>query len=172
MIHMLVILIQKGLLAAAISPKTRIQKLNMWKAIDLASNMVKDGGALFISIYNDQGGASKMWLMIKQVYNKLPLLIQPVFVLMVASYFEVKYALIRLIRGKNPFPFSTWREKKKNRGMSVWYDWVDWCGGLPFEVAKPEQVILPLIKKDFDLTNLITCGGGSGCNQYVFKRTI
>ena len=30
--------------------------------------------------------------------------------------------------------------RKKSRGMSVWHDLVDWVGGYPFEVAKPEEI--------------------------------
>jgi len=42
---------------------------------------------------------------------------------------------------------------------------------LPFEVAKPEQIIVPLRKQGFVLENLTTVGDGWGCNQYVFRRT-
>ena len=38
------------------------------------------------------------------------------------------------LRGK---PFQTWRTYSTKRGMSAWYDIVDWAGGYPFEVAKP-----------------------------------
>jgi 2-polyprenyl-3-methyl-5-hydroxy-6-metoxy-1,4-benzoquinol methylase len=143
---------------------------DMRKAIELASNLVKEDGVFFIAIYNDQGFSSQIWLIIKKLYNKLPPLIRPLLVLLIASFFEFKYASVRIIRGKNPLPFQVWMQKKKERGMSVWHDWVDWCGGLPFEVAKPEQIIVPLRKKGYTLQNLATCAGGWGCNQYVFRR--
>ena len=41
---------------------------------------------------------------------------------------------------------------------------------LPFEVAKPERVILPLRKRGFVLDNLKTVGNGWGCNEYVFRE--
>jgi len=144
---------------------------NMKKSIDLACDLVKENGILFIAIYNDQGFYSQIWSIIKNMYNKLPLLIRPLLVLVIASFFETKYALGRILRGKNPLPFQDWMQKKKERGMSVWHDWVDWCGGLPFEVAKPEQIIVPLRGKGYTLQNIVTCAGGWGCNQYVFRRS-
>ena len=143
---------------------------DMKKAIDMSSKLVKENGIFFISIYNDQGFSSKIWLIIKKLYNKLPPLIRPLLVLLIASLFELKYALVRILRGKNPLPFQDWMQKKKERGMSVWHDWVDWCGGLPFEVAKPEHIIVPLRKKGYTLQNIATSAGGWGCNQYVFRR--
>ena len=42
------------------------------------------------------------------------------------------------LRGR---PFQTIRDYGKNqRGMSFWQDLIDWVGGYPFEVAKPEQI--------------------------------
>lgn len=144
---------------------------NMRKAIDLSASMVMEGGVLFIAIYNDQGRASRRWLVIKKLYNKTHRFVQPLLVILIASLFEFKYASGRLCRGKNPFPFNDWKQKKKDRGMSAWHDWVDWCGGLPFEVGKPEQIIVPLLKKGYNLQNLTTTeGGGWGCHQYVFQR--
>ena len=34
----------------------------MWEAIDNVSKIVNQNGMLFIAIYNDQGGKSKIWL--------------------------------------------------------------------------------------------------------------
>lgn len=141
----------------------------MYQAIENASKLVKDNGLFFIAIYNDQGGASKRWFSVKKVYNKLPPFLRVIYVLLIASSFEFKYALARLLKGENPLPFKDWNIKKKDRGMSAWHDWVDWVGGLPFEVAKPEEIIIPLINENFVLANLTTNRGGLGCNQYVFK---
>jgi len=67
-------------------------------------------------------------------------------------------------------PFKRWKEKKKDRGMSVWHDLVDWVGGYPFEVAKPEEILDIYREKGFCLLRLKTCGGGLGCNEYVFGK--
>ena len=64
-----------------------------------------------------------------------------------------------------------WTRYKATRGMSRWHDLVDWVGGYPFEVARPEQVLDFLRPRGFELERLRTCGGGLGCNQFVFRRT-
>ncbi|MEM1069518.1 MAG: class I SAM-dependent methyltransferase [Planctomycetota bacterium] len=143
---------------------------SMYRAIEIASKRTKHGGRFLILIYNDQGRASRRWLKIKQTYQRLPTVLRPMLVLLVASYYECKFALARLARLQNPLPFNDWRAKKQDRGMSAWHDWVDWVGGLPFEVAKPEQVIVPLRRSGFVLENLITVGNGWGCNEYLFSR--
>jgi len=58
----------------------------------------------------------------------------------------------------------------RGRGMSVWRDHVDWVGGYPFEVAKPEVIIDHFHQQGFQLKKIKTCGGGHGCNVYVFKN--
>ena len=72
-----------------------------------------------------------------------------------------------LLRGR---PGATWRAVKKGRGMDPWRDVVDWVGGLPFEVAKPEQIFEFCRARGFILEKLYTCAGGHGCNQYVFRH--
>jgi 2-polyprenyl-6-hydroxyphenyl methylase/3-demethylubiquinone-9 3-methyltransferase len=144
---------------------------DMDRAIGLAADRTKPGGRLMIAIYNDQGGASRRWLRIKRTYNRLPGILRPLWVVMIAGFYEAKFALARLAKLQNPLPFRQWREKRQDRGMSVWHDWVDWIGGLPFEVAKPERIIVPLRRAGFVLENLKTVGSGWGCNEYVFSRS-
>lgn len=57
-----------------------------------------------------------------------------------------------------------------DRGMSLWYDMLDWVGGFPFEVARPELVFRFYKKKNFVLLELKTCGGKGGCNEFVFMH--
>ena len=106
----------------------------------------------------------------KQLYQRLPATLRPALVVVVAGAMETKYAAVRLLQRRNPLPLADWRKKRHDRGMSVWHDWVDWIGGLPFQVAKPEQIILPVRDRGLVLDNLVTCGSGHGCNQYVFRR--
>ena len=55
--------------------------------------------------------------------------------------------------------------------MSRWHDMVDWVGGLPFEVAKPEMIFDFYHDRGFALDRLRTCAGGLGCNQFVFTKS-
>ena len=91
-------------------------------------------------------------------------------VLGVGAMSQTYAAFVRLYQGRNPLPFKAWADKKKNRGMSVWHDLVDWVGGYPFEVAKPEEIFDFYKERGFVLTKLKTCGGGLGCNEFVFVR--
>lgn len=145
---------------------------NMNRAIELATDRIRKGGLLFIAIYHDQGSASRRWAMVKRTYQRLPAVLRPAWVAAIASIYETKFAIARLLRGQNPLPFSDWKNKASDRGMSAWYDWVDWVGGWPFEVASPDNIINPLADKGFLLQRLKTVGNGWGCNEYVFHRAL
>jgi 2-polyprenyl-6-hydroxyphenyl methylase/3-demethylubiquinone-9 3-methyltransferase len=142
----------------------------MRRAIQLAAERTEPDGLLFISIYNDQGPASRRWGKIKRGYHALPGWLRPLWVTVIAGYYESKFAVSRVFRGKNPLPFEDWRAKKADRGMSAWHDWVDWVGGWPFEVSTPEEIIDPLERQGFELQFQRRVGKGWGCNEYVFRR--
>ena len=63
-----------------------------------------------------------------------------------------------------------YRAYKKARGMAMLHDWIDWLGGYPFEVARPEEIFSFYRERGFTLDKLVTCGGGLGNNQFVFTR--
>lgn len=140
----------------------------MWQALENVAPLVAEGGKLFVAIYNDQGRTSTTWLKIKQWYNRLPrglrwLVLWPAFLRLWGP------TTVRdLMRGR---PFETWRGYAENstRGMSPWRDVVDWVGGLPFEVARPEEVFEFFRDRGFLLRRLKTCAGGRGCNEFVFQ---
>lgn len=141
---------------------------HMYRAFENVSDMVNDGGLLFISIYNDQGGSSSRWKRIKKTYNNSGCLTK-----LILSYYtlfrqwSITFAKDFLTSGN---PLKSWiNYGKNNRGMSAWHDVVDWVGGYPFEVAKPEEIFDFFKEKGFDLQLLKTCAGGIGCNEYVFK---
>jgi len=58
--------------------------------------------------------------------------------------------------------------RRPRRGMSYWYDFIDWLGGYPFEVARPEEVFAFYRARGLEPRRLTTCGGRMGCNQFVF----
>ena len=140
---------------------------SMWQALENVASLVGAHGKLFISIYNDQGAASHRWRALKKCYNNSSKPVRLLMILGVGAYWESLSAAFRLVQLRNPLPFKKWREKRRQR-VSVWYDLVDWVGGYPFEVAKPEEVLHFYRKKGFCLLRLKTCGGGIGCNEYVF----
>ncbi len=137
---------------------------SMWQALGNAVIPVSSGGQLCVAIYNDQGVASRIWTVIKKTYMHSPKVIQLLLVFVIGIYFKLRTAIGRLLKFKNPFSSPT-----RERGMSDWYDLVDWVGGYPFEVAKPEAVVDFYRRKGLILERLTTCGGGLGCNEFVFK---
>jgi 2-polyprenyl-3-methyl-5-hydroxy-6-metoxy-1,4-benzoquinol methylase len=135
--------------------------------LDNVAPLVKQGGLLFIAIYNDQGGTSRRWGMVKKLYcSGLPgrVLTRMVFY----TYFGAGRLLADVIKRRNPF--TSYAAYKSTRGMSVLHDWEDWLGGYPFEVAKPEEIFERYQRRGFELQRLKTCGGGLGCNEFVFRR--
>ncbi len=141
---------------------------DMWHALDNAAIPVKKrGGILFISIYNDQGKLSQWWTKIKRAYNILPSSLRFVILYPVLILQWSRITLSDFLHGK---PFHTWRTYSTTRGMSAWYDIVDWAGGYPFEVARPDQIFDFYVSNAFELKRLRTVGGHSGCNEYVFLR--
>ncbi|MEO8127517.1 MAG: class I SAM-dependent methyltransferase [Bryobacteraceae bacterium] len=140
----------------------------MWEALDNATIPVAPGGQLFVSIYNDQGTASRRWLRVKRYYNRMPkrLRFLLVGVVLVQTWWR------RLLKDfLHLRPFASWRREGRERGMSAWYDLVDWVGGYPFEVAKPEQIFEFYRERGFTLEKLTTCGGSMGCNEFVFRHS-
>ena len=139
---------------------------SMWKAIDIAQSAVAPRGRFFIALYNDQGMRSVVWRYLKRAYiSGAPGRI--VVTALCVPYFLARTAISDIVRGRNPITY--YREYRKNRGMSVVRDWVDWLGGYPFEVASPTATFDFLRQRGFRLDRLLSTLG-SGCNEFVFTR--
>ena len=88
---------------------------DMWQALGNVAHLVRSGGQLLVSIYNDQGAASRRWAWVKRTYNRLPrslrfLILAPALVVLWGP------TTVRdLLRGR---PFHTWRSYAAERGMS------------------------------------------------------
>lgn len=154
---------------------------SMWRAISLVAAQTAPGGRLWLALYNDQGRISEQWRCVKRLYLKLPRWLRPLLVLACGLALVVHRVwqaaitlLLRLVSCQNPWTSTTkvLRDvtQPDGRGMHRWYDLVDWVGGWPFEVAKPEEVIQSLQSSGYELVKLRTCGGKMGCNEYLFRR--
>ncbi len=132
----------------------------MWDALANVSNLPhKNGGLLFIALYNDQGWVSNYWKIAKKVYNKNIFGRMSMISIHWPYLFALRY-LVRLLTGR----------MRIERGMSIWRDMIDWLGGYPFEVARPEEVLEYFRGLDYELVKLTTCGCRMGCNEFVFLR--
>lgn len=141
----------------------------MWRAFDAAVGLVAPGGLLFVSLYNDQGRQSRIWTAVKRRYNRSGPMTRGALIAGSSAYIYRAWPLLkaaRLLRGRAdptvPQP----------RGMSRWHDMLDWVGGYPFEVSKPEQVLARAQAHDLGLVLLKTCAGGLGCNEYLLRRPV
>jgi 2-polyprenyl-3-methyl-5-hydroxy-6-metoxy-1,4-benzoquinol methylase len=132
---------------------------DMWNAIRNAAARVAPAGRFFIAIYNDQGLASRYWLGVKKLYNRNAIGRVAMTALHIPNVYLARLA-VRAATGRN----------RGNRGMSLWYDMLDWLGGYPFEVAKPEGILDFVRPLGFTLSKLATCRGRYGCNEFVFDR--
>lgn len=140
---------------------------NLSQALDNAALPVKPGGWLFIAIYNDQGLASRLWQRIKRAYCAGPLsrwLLSAVFL----PAFALLHVLVGMVKYRHPL--GQFIHYKRRRGMSIHHDWIDWLGGYPFEVAKPEEIFQRYWQQGFTLENLRTTNR-LGCNEFVFRQS-
>ena len=77
----------------------------MWEALENVVPLVKDRGSLFISIYNNQGGASRRWKALKRIYNKHTMLRTPL-----AIYTLVRqWTLTFTSDGLHGHPLASWK---------------------------------------------------------------
>jgi len=133
---------------------------DMYKAFEASARLVAKKGVLAIAIYNKHF-TSPAWKMIKYAYVKSPRIIKKLLVWLV---FLVKVPAVMITTRRNPF--------NKERGMSYYYDIVDWVGGYPYEYASPAEVIKFFEQRNFKLLKLIKTQGFTGCNEFVFERVV
>ncbi len=131
----------------------------MWRALDNAADLIAHGGKLFIAIYNDQGWISSYWRQVKRLYNSSSIL-RPMIIVFHMPYLYGARFLVRALAGR----------PKVGRGMSLWHDMIDWLGGYPFEVARPDAIVNALHDKRFSPVLVKTCGRRHGCNEFVLFR--
>jgi 2-polyprenyl-6-hydroxyphenyl methylase/3-demethylubiquinone-9 3-methyltransferase len=142
---------------------------NMWQAIRNAAALTRPGGRFAIAIYNKleyvtlrRWRGSHKWLRVKRFYNRSSAPVKRVMELTMAS----KDIVAMLVRLKNPV--SEIRAYRRNRGMSWWYDIVDWLGGYPYEFAAAGEVFEFCHEKlGMRLLRLYSTSS-IGCHEFLF----
>ena len=132
---------------------------SMWEAIGNSLQLVKPGGKLWLALYA-KGPRYPRDLALKQRYNAASDLGKRWMVFQRI----VRTMLVRLRYLKNPF---AWNEKKE-RGMNVYHDIIDWLGGLPYEVAGENEMVQFGRKSGFVLERIKADREGN-CSIYVFS---
>ncbi len=141
---------------------------SMREVLGNVAPLVAPGGVLFISIYSDQGTASRRWMALKRTYNHSGAVVRFAITwgVFVQQYWRPAVKDFLFLR---PFDFIR-NYPGKDRGMTIFRDLTDWVGGYPFEVAKPEEIFEFFQARGFALQKLKTSGGSVGCNEFVLRR--
>lgn len=142
---------------------------SMWDAVSNAVALVEDGGIFFIALYNDQGARSRLWRVVKRIYNRLPRILREPYVALVMMPFELRSLAYSIKDGDPRAYLATWKGTGRDRGMDRWRDNVDWVGGYPFEVASVAAVNDFVMRHGFEIVT-IKPDQGWGCNQFVFRK--
>jgi 2-polyprenyl-6-hydroxyphenyl methylase/3-demethylubiquinone-9 3-methyltransferase len=139
----------------------------MWQALENVLIPLRAGSRLVVSIYNDQGMRSRGWRAVKRAYNALPGPLRLPYALGIFAGMEGMSALRHTLTLRPHVYVRALAQYRRSRGMSPLYDAIDWIGGYPFEVARPEEIFDFYRERGLTLLRLKTTPG-LGCNEFVF----
>lgn len=132
----------------------------MWSALEQAAQRVAPGGLLWISLYTAGPGFARD-LALKQRYNRSGRAVR--WLLERREILREMRAQLRARR--NPFAWN----RRKERGMDVRHDILDWLGGLPYEVAGADEMVRWGCARGLVIERIDPQPEGS-CSGYVFRR--
>jgi 2-polyprenyl-6-hydroxyphenyl methylase/3-demethylubiquinone-9 3-methyltransferase len=142
---------------------------DMWTAIEHTARLVKPGGLLALAIYNRATGRfleSDRWLAIKRRYNHSGRAVQR---LMEAAFYSY-WTAAQFAARRNPLRIA--REYRRNRGMALRTDLLDWLGGYPYEYATADEIV-DFFRGCLGLEPVKVRSNpptGIGNNEFVFRR--
>ena len=62
------------------------------------------------------------------------------------------------------------RPSKKERGMDLFFDVVDWVGGYPYEYASIKEFTRLCHREDLITVRISPATVPTGCNEFIFRR--
>jgi SAM-dependent methyltransferase len=140
---------------------------DLWRALEVISEHATSGSTFVLAIYNDAGYMSQKWLKLKKLYVNA-FLLRPLILFIAWKDFWAKHQIHELRNGRDPF--RTWREYSiDSRGMSAWYDLIDWAGGYPYEFASVEQISSFMALRGWKFEKVWT-NSGIGNNEFRFIK--
>ena len=131
----------------------------MWEAVDNALRLVAPGGVFWISLYV-KGPRYEEHLALKKKFNSA----SPMGKKRMIMARILRIMLARAKRLRNPFAWN----QAVGRGMNVYNDIVDWLGGLPYETATEDEVVVFARQRGLVLERIQPVAEG-GCSNYVFS---
>ena len=142
----------------------------MWLGIENAIRRVTEGGKLFIAIYNDQGFKSRVWWLVKWLYNCLPKPLNTIYAFSLSVLTNAINILKYSLMLKPMVAIEPLLNSRRKRGMSVFHDLIDWMGGFPYEYASYEVLSHYLQCRGFELIQGLPATS-LGCHEQVFLRS-
>ncbi|MFN5337940.1 MAG: class I SAM-dependent methyltransferase, partial [Bacteroidota bacterium] len=140
---------------------------DLWGALSVVSKHANPGASFVLAIYNNAAEMSKKWLKLKSLYVNV-IVLRPIIVFIAWKDFWAKHMFHEFINRRDPF--RTWREYSiDSRGMSAWYDLVDWAGGYPYECASIDEVTQFMSSRGFRLDE-VWRNDGIGNNEFRFTK--
>ena len=137
---------------------------------DSVKELVKPGGQLYIAIYNHLGEVTDGWRKVKRTYNQLPSILRMPYALSIIVPIEARTILSHLRRQEIGAYLKRWTDyPAQARGMSKWYDWIDWIGGYPYEYASVEDIVEFYRRDGFEPVK-IRENRSYGCHQLVLRH--
>lgn len=146
----------------------------MREAIRNAMQLVRDGGFLYIAIYNTadawgphadgRAGTAAFWEWEKKFYNSLPDALQRC---MDAAAMTAAFLLSALTL-RNPFTMMR-AHAARYRGMDWATDIRDWIGGYPYEHARAHEIFHLVKEGGFTLENLRAWNDLRN-NEFLFRK--
>ena len=134
----------------------------MWEAISNAAELVKQDGLFYFSIYA-AGPLYPKHLKLKQKYNNGSWLTKKMM-----EWKEIRKCM-RLAKKRYGSRFKWNRIKEDERGMDVYHDIIDWLGGLPYEVATPDEIDSFMTQRNFVQVRVLKRDEG-GCSEYLYRK--
>jgi 2-polyprenyl-3-methyl-5-hydroxy-6-metoxy-1,4-benzoquinol methylase len=125
---------------------------SMYEALKNAAALVKPQGYLIVAIYN-KAPYSDLWVKAKKTYNRSsrPMKLLYVYAALAWIYAERFLHVVRAaVKGENRPDF---KGNDDYRGMSLFYNIIDWLGGFPYEYASFEEVKGFVEELGFDLVH-------------------
>ncbi|HEX8552353.1 MAG TPA: class I SAM-dependent methyltransferase [Abditibacteriaceae bacterium] len=134
----------------------------MWEAMENTLNLVAPNGLLWISLYA-KGEKYQEHLHLKERFNRATYHVK------VLQSVRCALHTIRIERGLRAMMKL---RLGTDRGMNYWHDAWDWLGGLPYEVASPEEVEAFCRARGFEpvRTAIIPSPPDGGCHVYLYRK--
>ena len=132
----------------------------MADALASCVNFLAPGGLLAVAIYN-RHWSSRFWRAIKYCYCNTNSIVQR---LLVYSFIPIIWSAKVIATGKL---FS-----KKQRGMSFFFDVVDWIGGYPYEYATIPEFLELCSLHNLELVMVRPSDVPTGCNEFILRKMV